>query len=113
MTHFAIEVEGEAAGSIGLELGEDVARRSAEIGYWLGEAHWGRGIATEAVRTVTAYGFEQLDLVRIFANVFAWNPASMRVLEQAGYVLEGRLRSAVTKDGETIDQLAYAVVRDG
>jgi RimJ/RimL family protein N-acetyltransferase len=110
--NFALEVEGEAAGGIGLRLGEGNESRSAEMGYWLGEAFWGRGIATEAVRAMTAYGFEEFGLVRIFAGVFEWNPASMRVLEKAGYELEGRLRKAVTKDGETIDQLVYAVVRD-
>jgi [ribosomal protein S5]-alanine N-acetyltransferase len=111
VSSFAIEVEGEAAGGIGLHLQSDVEWRSAEIGYWLGEAHWGKGIMTEAVRAVTAYGFAQLDLVRIYANVFEWNPASMRVLEKAGYALEGRLRKAITKDGQTIDSLLYAYIR--
>ncbi len=112
VTNFAIEVENEAAGGIGLELQEDVARRSAEIGYWLGEPYWGRGIATEAVSAVTAYGFQRFDLVRIYASVFEWNPASMRVLAKAGYELEGRLRKAVTKDGAVIDRFLYAIIRD-
>jgi RimJ/RimL family protein N-acetyltransferase len=106
-----MEVNGEAVGGIGLEPQADVARRSAEIGYWLGEAYWGRGIATEAVRAVTDYGFAHGDLVRIYATVFEWNRASMRVLEKAGYQLEGRRRQAVTKDGQTIDDLLYAIIR--
>ncbi|MBI4537507.1 MAG: GNAT family N-acetyltransferase [candidate division NC10 bacterium] len=111
-TQFAIAVGGEAAGGIGLELRSDVCRGSAEIGYWLGAAYWGRGIATEAVRAVTAYGFSRLGLRRIFAGVFEWNPSSMRVLEKAGYSLEGRLRQAVLKDGRVLDAFLYAIVRD-
>ena len=110
-TQFAIEVDGEAAGGIGVFLQEDVARRSAEIGYWLGEAHWGRGIMTDAVRRFTAHAFEAYDLLRVYALVFEWNVGSCRVLEKAGYTLEGRLRRAVVKDGQVIDQFVYAVVR--
>ena len=101
-----------AVGGIGILLQEDVHRRSAEIGYWLGEDYWGRGIVTEAVRRVTDWAFENFDLCRIFAHVFAWNPASMRVLEKAGYEYEGRLRQSVTKDGQTIDQVIYAIIRE-
>jgi RimJ/RimL family protein N-acetyltransferase len=111
VTKFAIVVDGEAAGGIGLELRTDVHRRSAEIGYWLCEAVWGRGIATEALRAVTEYAFAHFDLCRLEAGVFEWNPASMRVLEKAGYTLEGRARLAVTKDGQTIDRLLYTLVR--
>ena len=91
-TQFAIEVEGEAVGGVGLFLQADVERYSAEIGYWLGEALWGRGLATAVVRGFTDYAFDAFDLCRIYANVFEWNPGSCRVLEKAGYVLEGRLR---------------------
>jgi len=110
-TDFAIVVRDEAVGGIGIEIGRDVFHRSAEIGYWLGEAHWGRGIATEAVRAITEYAFVTFDLCRLHAGVFEWNPASMRVLEKAGYELEARHRKNVTKDGETIDRLVYALVR--
>ncbi|MDA0256467.1 MAG: GNAT family protein [Chloroflexi bacterium] len=110
-TNFAIEVDGEAVGSVGLRPQEDVYRRTAEIGYWLGEAHWGRGIATEVVQAMTAYGFERLDLVRIEADVFAPNAASARVLAKNGYRCEGRLRDRVTKDGRTMDALLYSIVR--
>src|SRR5882672_532589 len=75
-THFAIAVDGAAAGAIGLNLKKDVRRRSAEIGYWLGEEFWGRGIATEAVRAVTADTFARFDLVRLYAGVFERNHAS-------------------------------------
>ena len=111
VTNFAIVVDGLAVGGIGLVLKDDVFRRSAEIGYWLGEEYWGRGIVTEAVRAVTDYAFATFDLCRVFAGVFEWNPGSMRVLEKAGYELEGRMRKSVTKDGQTIDELIYAVVR--
>jgi len=111
VTHFAIDVDGEAAGGIGLRLGEDVHRKSAEIGFWLGEPFWGRGIASEVVIAITEHGFREFELCRIWAAVFAWNPASTRVLEKAGYRLEGRLAKAVVKDGQTIDQLLYAAAR--
>ena len=111
-THFAIEVDGEAAGGIGFTLGEDVHARMAEVGYWLGRAVWGRGIATEALRAVTAHAFAAHPLDRLQACVFAWNPASVRVLEKAGYLREALLRRAVTKDGETTDMLIYGILRD-
>jgi RimJ/RimL family protein N-acetyltransferase len=109
-THFAIAVDGQAVGAIGLTLQGDVERVSAEIGYWLGEEHWGRGIATEAVTAVTRHALERFGLTRIYALPFAWNPASCRVLEKAGYVLEGRLRRAAIKDGRIVDQLLYGFV---
>lgn len=111
MRNFAIVVDGAAVGGIGFELGADVFRRSAEIGYWLGEALWGRGIMTDAVRAMTDHAFTRFDVCRIHACVFEWNPASVRVLEKAGYACEGRQRLSVTKDGRTIDSLLYAVVR--
>ena len=111
--NFAIASADEVIGGIGLTFGSDVHRRSAEVGYWLGEPFWGRGIATAALRAVTDYAFAEHDLVRLHAGVYEWNPASSRVLEKAGYVFEGRLRKSVTKDGETIDQLLYARIREG
>jgi RimJ/RimL family protein N-acetyltransferase len=112
ITNFAIVVEGCAVGGIGLALKEDVFRRSAEIGYWLGEQYWGCGIVSEAVRAMTAYAFATFDICRLYAGVFEWNPASMRILEKAGYGFECRMRKSVTKDGETIDELIYAIVRE-
>jgi RimJ/RimL family protein N-acetyltransferase len=108
--HLAIAVDGEAVGGIGLELGADVHRRSAEVGYWLGEEFWGRGIMTEVVGAFTGYAFRTFDLCRLFAGVFETNPASARVLEKAGWVLEGRLRRSVLKNGRMLDQLLYAKV---
>jgi ribosomal-protein-alanine N-acetyltransferase len=110
--NFAIVVDGAAVGGIGLVLKGDVFRRSAEIGYWLGEQFWGRGIVTEAVRAVTDYAFATFDLCRVYAGVFEWNPASMRVLEKAGYEFECRMKKSVTKDGQTIDELIYAMIRE-
>lgn len=110
-SQFAIEIDGGAAGGIGLALQEDVARISAELGYWLGEEYWGRGVMSPAVRAVTEYGLEALGLYRIYALVFEWNPASVRVLEKAGFSLEGRMRQAAIKDGRILDQLIYARVR--
>ena len=111
VVNFAIDVEGAAVGGIGLILRDDVYRLSAEIGYWLGEEYWGRGIASRAARALTDYAFEQFGLCRIYAEVFEWNPASMRVLEKAGYQFEGRLRKSVVKDGQIIDACIYAAVR--
>lgn len=110
-TNFAIASSSEVIGGIGLTFGSDVHRRSAEVGYWLGEPFWGRAIATAALQAVSEYAFAQHDLVRLHAAVYEWNPASARVLEKAGYVFEGRLRQSVTKDGQTIDQLLYARIR--
>ena len=108
----AIETaDGVLAGSSGVHFKADVSRRSAEVGYWLGREFWGRGLATETVRALTDYAFATYDLARIYALVFAWNPASARVLEKTGFTLEARLRDAVTKDGETIDGLLYARLR--
>ena len=111
-TNFAITVASEAVGGIGYTLQYDVDRRSAEIGYWLGEEFWGRGITTEALIAVTDHAFANHDLCRVYAHVFEWNPASARVLEKAGYAFEGRLRKSVIKEGQTIDQLMYAIIRE-
>ena len=108
-TYFAVEAHGEAVGGIGLTLKSDVERCSAEIGYWLGEAVWGRGIATAAVQALTDYGFKVLGLIRIFAVPFANNLASMRVLEKAGYVREGVMRRSAIKEGVVLDQVLYAI----
>ena len=108
--NLCVEVDGEAAGSISLLFKHDVSRRSAEIGYWVGKAHWGRGIVTAAVRALTEYGFAHCDVVRIYALVFAPNEASAQVVRKAGYEFEGRLRQAITKDGHTLDGLLFAAI---
>jgi RimJ/RimL family protein N-acetyltransferase len=110
-TDLAIATDDEAIGGIGLQRQNDVHRLTAEIGYWLGEPFWGRGIATRAVRAVSEWAFATMPIERLYACVFATNPASARVLDKAGYQLEGRLRRAVVKDGRVLDQLLYAAVR--
>jgi RimJ/RimL family protein N-acetyltransferase len=113
-TNFAIEVAGSAAGGIGYTVHVDVERVGAEIGYWLGVAHWGRGIATAALRAVTRHAFAtHHELRRLYAVPYTWNPASARVLEKAGYRLEGTLRESVLKDGKILDQWMYAILRAG
>jgi len=109
-TGFAIAVGGEAVGGIGFVLQEDIERVSAEIGYWVGEPLWGKGIATEALAAMTAYAIEHHGLTRVYARVADWNAASMRVLEKCGYVHEARLRRSAIKDGTIIDQIQYAFV---
>ena len=108
--NWAVDVDGHAAGCIGLSPRDDVNRQSAEIGFWLGEAYWGRGIMTEAVGAVTRYAFHTRGFVRVFAEVFEWNPASMRVLEKNGFTREGILRNSATKAGQVIDQVVYGTV---
>jgi [ribosomal protein S5]-alanine N-acetyltransferase len=107
---FGIAVDGAVVGSIGFTLRSNVERVSAEIGYWLGETCWGKGIMADAVRAVTRYAIATHGLTRVFAVPYAWNPASFRVLEKAGFQCEGRMRRSVIKNGEILDQLLYAYV---
>lgn len=107
----AIEVNGEAAGAIGLHPQHDVYRKNAELGYWLAEPYWGKGIMTEAIRQMVNYGFENPDLRRIYARPFGYNIASQKTLEKAGFVLEARLEKTILKNGEYHDELIYAVRR--
>jgi len=109
-TLFAIAAADEAIGGIGFVLHPDVERVSAEIGYWLGEPFWGRGIATDALKAVTRCAIDTHKLTRVYAVPFAWNAASCRVLEKAGYVLEARLRNSAIKDGKLTDQFQYAFI---
>jgi len=111
-TFFAVEVDGSVAGGIGYTLHGDVERVGAEVGYWLAAPHWGRGIATAAVRALSAHAFAaHPELRRLYALPYATNAASARVLEKAGYRLEGRLRENVVKDGRVLDSLLYARLR--
>lgn len=107
---FVIDVGGEAIGGIGLTPNVDVERCSAEIGYWIGRAFWGRGIMADAVRAVAQYGFETLGLLRVYALPYAHNAASRRVLAKAGFVEEGVLRKAAIKNGVVIDEVMCALV---
>ena len=106
-----IVVGAEAVGAVGAHPQEDVYRKTAKVGYWLGEPFWGRGIATAAVRALSEQAFAQLDVARLEAAVFGWNLASARVLEKAGYVREGVLRNSVFKDDQLGDSFLYARLR--
>lgn len=109
--NFAIEYEGQLVGVAGLTLKSDVERLSAEIGYWLGEPFWNKGIATRTVQLITEYGFESLELIRLYATVFEHNRPSMRVLEKCGFELEGILKKGAIKNNKVIDLYLFAKVR--
>ncbi len=107
--HFAIQRDGVAVGGVGVVPGKDVERISGEVGYWLGESHWGNGLATAAVRELVAYAFTSLALRRVFAVPFARNTASVRVLEKVGFRREGLLVDSAVKNGRLESQAIYAV----
>jgi ribosomal-protein-alanine N-acetyltransferase len=107
----AIEIAGEPVGSIGIFLQSDVACRCAELGYWLAEPFWGRGIMSGAARRLCKEAFERFDLLRICAEPFAYNTGSRRVLEKAGFELEGILKKSVFKNGQVYDSCMYALIK--
>jgi ribosomal-protein-alanine N-acetyltransferase len=109
---FAIYYQNKLAGSIGLVLKEDIYRKNGEIGYFLDEKLWGRGIITGAIKLVTSYGFRNFDLVRIYAEPFADNPGSRRVLEKAGFKCEAIFRRNVFKNGIIKDSCIYSVLKE-
>ncbi|MEM9351916.1 MAG: GNAT family N-acetyltransferase [Planctomycetota bacterium] len=111
-TVYGIEVDGRAVGTIGLELGQDVERLSAELGYWIGEPYWGRGIISDAIPAVVDDAFERLGLSRLIAVVFDCNPASARVLEKSGFYHEATLQRSAVKNGKVIDRWLYARLKD-
>jgi RimJ/RimL family protein N-acetyltransferase len=111
-TMFAMVVDGAAVGGIGFFPGADVERFSAEIGYWLAEPYWGRGITAEAITLISRYAFEMCNMLRLFALPFADNQQSIRVLEKAGYTREAILRASSVKYGQVRDQALYALVND-
>lgn len=108
----AIEVEGKAVGSIAVTRGSDVYEKRAELGYWLGEPFWGQGIMTEAVQETCRLAFETWEIERIFAEPHADNLRSRRVLEKAGFLLEGIMRRGVCKWGEFFDYCMYALLKE-
>ena len=108
ITVFAVATEFEAIGSIGLIMGSDVHRFTAEMGYFLAEPFWGRGIMTQVVKFLADWAIGDLGLHRVAAEPYATNMASHRVLEKAGFSYEGRLRSSALKDGKIVDQLVYS-----
>ena len=105
--NFAIEYAGNLCGVIGLIIQNDVYSKSAEIGYWIGESFWGKGIAATAIKLITKYGFEDLKLTRIYAGVFDYNIASMKALENNGYKKEGVFKKAVFKNANFLDEHRY------
>ena len=109
-TTFAIEYNGEYVGNIGLHYGEDIYRKTAEIGYLIGEPYWNKGIATKAINLITTYGFETLNIVRIYAGVFAFNLASKRVLEKCGYTHENTAKAAVYKNNKVWDEYRFSKI---
>ncbi|QJD95879.1 GNAT family N-acetyltransferase [Mucilaginibacter robiniae] len=111
MINFAIaDLDSDKViGGIGLELQQDIYRQTPLLGYWLGEEYWGRGIVTEATRLLTAYAFDTLEAICVQARVLSKNPASMRVLEKAGYVKQGVLQHSVVKAGKILDEHLYAI----
>jgi ribosomal-protein-alanine N-acetyltransferase len=112
LTDFAIDLHGEAIGGAGVETHSGIYRLTATIGYWLGEPFWGRGFATAVVRQLTQYCFQKLQMERLQADVFTHNRASARVLEKCGYVLEATQRRNSIKDGQILDSLLYALLRE-
>jgi [ribosomal protein S5]-alanine N-acetyltransferase len=110
-TIFAIEYKGEYAGNIGLHKGTDVYRKSAEVGYFLGEEFWNKGIVTIALNLICDYGFQNLDIVRIHAGIYEHNIASQRVLEKCGFVREGVLINAVFKQEKFLNEVRFAKLK--
>lgn len=111
ITFFAIEFKGELVGSIALDIKTDVYRKSAEIGYWIGEPWWGQGIATKAVGLIVEFGFTRLDIVRIYTGVYDYNIASQKALEKNGFQKEAIFRKAVFKNDKFFDEVRFAIIK--
>ena len=109
---FAIDAGGEAVGSIQLTRQGNIHRRTAELGYYVVRRLWGSGVCTEAVRQICRFAFENTDLLRVYAEPFADNAASCRVLEKAGFRLEGVMRRNAVKNGVVRDMRLYSLVRE-
>lgn len=108
---FAIDVDGQAVGGIGIHPQDDIHRRSAELGYWLAEPYWGQGIISAAIKQAVDFAFQTYDIDRVFARPFSTNAGSQRVLEKNGFALEGRFEKTLVKNGELLDELIYAIRR--
>ena len=105
--NFGIEYNDELCGVIGVILQQDVYKKSGEIGYWLGEPFWSKGIGTEAVSLITKYGFSELNLIRLYAGIFSFNKPSMKVLEKNGFQKDAIFRNAILKNGKIYDEHRY------
>jgi RimJ/RimL family protein N-acetyltransferase len=110
VTSFGVEYNENLCGVISLILQTDIYRKSAEIGYWIGEPYWGKGIATQAVSQIVKYGFETLNLIRIYAGIIEYNTASMRVLEKSGFKKEGISLKAISKKDKIWDEHRYYIL---
>ncbi|MDE6602078.1 MAG: GNAT family N-acetyltransferase [Lachnospiraceae bacterium] len=108
---FAIMADNKVIGSIGVFRQGNIHRRTAELGYYIAEEYWGKGIMTEAVKQICEYVFDKSDIIRIYAEPFAYNEASCRVLEKAGFQYEGTLRSNAIKNGKVIDMRMYSLLK--
>jgi RimJ/RimL family protein N-acetyltransferase len=109
---FAIDVNGEAVGGIGIHPQHDIQRKNAELGYWLGEPFWGKGIMSEAIQQIVAFAFNTYDIDRIFARPFGSNLASQRILEKNHFQLEARFEKTFFKNNQFEDELIYALRRN-
>lgn len=107
---FGIHFNDDFCGIIGINKMKDVYSHSAEIGYWIGEPYWGKGITTKAVKLMVDYCFETLSLIRLYTGVFDFNKASMIVLEKNGFQHEGSLKLAVKKNGKLVDEIRYGLI---
>jgi len=105
----AIDINGAACGGIGIHPQDDVYEKNAELGYWLAEPYWGKGIITKAIKLITPMGFDKFDITRIFARPYGSNIASQKALEKADYKLEAKLHQTFYKSGRFEDELIYAV----
>ena len=111
-TFFAIEYQNNYVGNISLSPGTDVYRKSAEIGYFIGEPFWNKGIVTKAVNVITEWGFSQLDIVRIYTGVFEYNQSSQRVLEKCGFVKEAVFKKSICKNNMIFDEIRFAKLKE-
>jgi RimJ/RimL family protein N-acetyltransferase len=106
---FAIVHNDKPIGSIGLHLQTDILRKNAELGYWLGEKYWNKGIITKVIPKMVEFGFNNLDIVRIFARIYGTNIASQKAIEKCGFKLEGQFEKTLFKNNEYLDELIYAI----
>jgi ribosomal-protein-alanine N-acetyltransferase len=109
---FAIDVEGQAVGGIGIHPQEDIYRKNAELGYWLAEPFWGQDIISRAIKQILKFAFETYDIDRVFARPFGTNIPSQRVLEKNEFILEGKFEKTLIKGGILMDELVYAIRRE-
>ena len=111
LTNFAIVFKGTAIGGIGIIKKADVFRKNAEIGYWLGEKYWNRGIATKVLKAMLDYTFKNFSIHRIYAHVFETNTASKAVLKKCGFKSEACLKQTVIKNNEVLDCYIYSILK--